>query len=224
MKKIRAHLLVGVLVVLLSVILERAVYMQYDRLTQSPVILNNYMAIAPVYNMDGSWIHGRWGIGYNGVLLCLENLAAILMAVYLFRFMNAMTTFFQVWGGRRWLYAVDVEAAVMVYRLLSRIYSPYTLDYLYIRGQGTFDFPDLCIGAGIAVILLWTAWMMVRYYSLKKRQTVGMTFWEKCRWELGISLMFLKAAVVPEDRWKNMFAQWKGHEGMEPAKQDESEG
>lgn len=209
MKKLYPHLLVGVLVILLFIILERAVYMNYDLLNKSPVILNNYMSISPVYNTAGSWLHGRWDISYNRMLLSLENLAAFLMAVYLFRFMDVMTRFFQTPGGRRWLYAVDIEAAVMAYRMIARIYSPYTLDYLYVRGSGTYDLPDLCIGTGIVVILLWTVLEMVQYYSFKKKQTVGMSFGAKFKWEMRISLMFMKAALVPEDRWESMFALWK---------------
>lgn len=215
MKKLYPHLMVGGLVILLSVILERAVYMNYDLLEKSPVILNDYMAIAPVYNTAGSWLHGRWDIGYNMLLLGMENLAAFLMAVYLLRFMDVMMRFFQTPGGRVWLYAVDMEAAVMLYRLIARIYSPYTLDYLYIRGSGTYDFPDFCIGTGIAVILLWTVLEMVQYYSFKKKQTVGMTFWAKLKWEMGISLMFMKAALLPEGRWESKFAPWKGLERSE---------
>lgn len=98
----------------------------------------------------------------------------------------------------------------MMYRLLARIYSPYTLDYLYIRGSGIYDFPDFCIGAGLVVILLWTVLEMIQYYTFKKKQTVGMSFGEKFKWEMGISLMFMKAALVPEDKWESMFASWKG--------------
>lgn len=205
---IYTHLIVGAAVILLAVFLERTVYIQYDRLKEAPVILNEYMAIAPGYNMDGSWLHGRLGIGYNGPLLCLEYILTFLVSVYLFRFMEGVHFFFQIKGGKWWLYAVDLEAAVMLYRLISKIYSPYTLDYLYIRGQGTFDFPDLCIGAGIIAILLWTVLFMCRYYPFRKKQTAGMSFWEKCRWEMGISWACIKAGVIPKDRWPDLFAGW----------------
>lgn len=207
--KISTHLLIGGLVILIAVLLERTVYTQYDHLIKAPVILNDYMAVAPVYNTDGSWLHGKWGIGYNVPLLCLEWIVVLCMTVYLFRFMESFNLFFRIRNGAWWLYAVDMEAAVMVYRLFSKLYSPYTLDYLYIRGQGTFDFPDLCIGAGIVVILLWTMMMICKYYAFKKRQTTGMSFLEKFKWDWGISLMFCKAALVSKDRWPDMFAGWK---------------
>lgn len=208
-RKPGTHLLVVGAVIFLSVFLERLVCFHYDQLKESPVILNDYMAIAPVYNTDGSWLHGKWGIGYNGMLLCLEHLAALCAAGYLFRFMESFNVFFQIRGGFLWLYAADMEAAVMAYRLFSKIYSPYTLDYFYVRGQGTFDFPDLCIGVGIAVILFWTILMISKYYPFKKKQTAGMTFMEKFKWEWGISFLFFKAAVMPKNRWESMFASWK---------------
>lgn len=207
MRSIKKHIAVCMVLIIISVVLEYIVYLHYDSLTAHPVILNSRMAIAPVYNTDGSWLHGRWGIGYNGPLLCLENIGALLAAWYLLRFIESYNAFFGF--SENWLYILDLEIAVPIYRLLARLYRPYTLDYLYIRGYGTFDFPDFCIGAGIAGILMWMLPFMITYRRFKKKQTVGMGFWEKCKWELRMSGRILYMPFVKKDRWEERFAKWR---------------
>ncbi|MDE7248069.1 MAG: hypothetical protein K2N43_09305, partial [Lachnospiraceae bacterium] len=103
MKNIRKHIIICAALFLISAALEWIVYLHYDSLTVRPIILNSRMAIAPVYNTDGSWLHGRLGIGYNGPLLWLENITALFAVWYLFRMMEGHNAFFGV--SQNWLYA-----------------------------------------------------------------------------------------------------------------------
>lgn len=207
MKTTVKHIAVCVAMVLISAALECTAYLNYDSLRANPVILGSHMAIAPVYNMDGSWPHGRWEIGYNGLLLSLENIIALFAAVYFFRMIASYDIFFGL--SERWLYIVDLEIAVPIYRMLGRLYRPYTLDYLYIRGYGTFDFPDFCIGTGIAGILLWMIPAICVYYRYKKEQTAGMGFMEKIKWELRMSGRILSLPFVRRGRWEERFDRWR---------------
>lgn len=203
----RKHVIVWAVLILIAVGLECAAYLHYDSLRANPIILNSRMAVAPVYNTDGSWLHGRWGIGYNGGLLCIENMVALAIAGYLFRMIESYNAFFGLSEG--WLYAADLEIAVPIYRLLNRVYRTYPLDYLYIQGYGTFDFPDFCIGAGIAGILLWLILSMVKYRPYKKARTAGMSFLQKRKWELRMSGRMLRLPFVRKSRWEERFEKWR---------------
>ena len=206
--KMRIHLLVILFAIVLSVLMERLVYLHYDSLQENPVILNRYMAIAPVYNRDGSWLHGRWGIGYRFDLLCLERAVTFLAALFLFRFLQAYNSFFSL--SEKWLYAVDIELAVPVYRCIAWLYSPYTLDYLYIRGYTTFDLPDFYIGAGIFFLILWLFQALFHYYRFQKAHTKGMRFWEKFKWERRFTVTVVKAVFLKQERWDSLFQILRG--------------
>lgn len=203
----RTHLLVILLAIALSVLLERLAYLHYDSLQANPVILNRYMAIAPVYNRNGSWLHGRWGIGYRFDLLCLERIVTFLTALFLFRFLQAYNTFFSM--SEKWLYAVDIELAVPVYRCIVWLYSPYTLDYLYIRGYGTLDLSDFCIGVGIFFLILWLFPALSYYYRFRRQQTKNMRFGEKFMWECQFTVIIVKAMFLKRERWENLFLTWR---------------
>lgn len=203
----RKHVIVWAVLILIAVGLECAAYLHYDSLRANPIILNSRMAVAPVYNTDGSWLHGRWGIGYNAGLLCIENMAVLVYMGYLFRMIESYNAFFGLSEG--WLYAADLEIAVPIYCLLNRVYRTYPLDYLYIQGYGTFDFPDFCIGAGIVGILLWLILSMVKYRPYKKARTVGMSFLQKRKWELRMSGRILYLPFVRKSGWEERFEKWR---------------
>lgn len=205
--KMRTHLLVILIAIVISVLLERLAYLHYDSLRATPVILNRYMAIAPVYNRDGSWLHGRWGIGYRFDLLCLERVQTFLAGLFLFRFLQVYNAFFSL--SEKWLYAVDIELAVPVYRCIAWLYSPYTLDYLYIRGYGTFDLPDFYIGVGIFFLVLWLILAMIYYYRFRKKRTAGMRFWEKLKWEWRFTVILFKAMFQKRENWESLFLPWR---------------
>lgn len=191
----------------LSILLERLAYLYYDSLQANPIILNRYMAIAPVYNRNGSWLHGRWGIGYRFDLLCLERMVAFLTALILFRFLQVYNAFFSM--SEKWLYAVDIELAVPVYRCIVWLYSPYTLDYLYIKGYSTFDLPDFCIGVGIFFLVLWMFPALFYYYRFRGQQTKGMRFGEKFMWERRFTVVMVKAVFLKRERWESLFSTWR---------------
>lgn len=107
--------------------------------------------------------------------------------------------------SEKWLYAVDIEMAVPLYRCIAWLYSPYTLDYLYIKGYGTCDFPDFCIGVGIFFLLLWLIPAMVSYYRFQRPHTKGMHFWEKFKWEWRFTVVMVKAVFMKRERWESLF-------------------
>lgn len=207
MKPMLKHIILCAVLFLIAAVLEYAAYLHYDSLRANPLILNDDMAVVPVYNRDGSWLHGLWGIGYNGALLCLENIAGLFVAGYLYRMVDAYNIFFGLSAG--WLYVIDLEIMVPVFRLADRIWHPYTLDYLYIRGYGTFDFPDFCIGVGIAGILLWLIPALIKYYRYKREQTAGMRFVQKLKWEFRMSGRILYLPFVRKSRWEERFETWR---------------
>lgn len=201
------HILLFTILIFISAALEHLAYGQYDSLARNPYVINRHLAIWPVYNMDGSWLHGKWGIPYNAPLLIGEHVMVIFLTVLLWRMMESCNVLFDLSAG--WLYGLDLEFAAAVYRLIAMTYRPYTLDYLYIRGLGCFDFPDFCIGIGIGWILLWLVPMMRRYYALKRKQTLGMRFWDKLKWEWRLSVLIGKTVFRPKREWEEMYAGWK---------------
>lgn len=207
MKKIEDHIILCGALILIAVVLEYIVYLHYDSLSKSPIILNKWMAVRPVYNTDGSWLHGRWEIGYNGLLLCLENIAALLVAAYLFRMIASYNAFFGLSAG--WVYVIDLAIMVPIFRLADRLFHPYTLDYLRIRGYGTFDFPDLCLGAGLVGILLWLIPALIQYYRYKREKTAGMGFVQKLKWEFRMSGRIMYLPFVRKSGWEERFEKWR---------------
>lgn len=207
MKKVGKHVILWMALFMVAAVLEYAVYLHYDSLREHPIILNRYLEIKPVYNMDGSWLHGRLGIEYNGLLLCLENIAALLVAAYLFRMIASYNAFFGLSAG--WVYVIDLEIMVPIFRLADRLFRPYTLDYLRVRGYGTFDFPDFCLGTGLAGVLLWLIPALCRYYRYKKEKTVGMGFVEKLKWEFRMSGRILYVPFVKRSGWEERFEKWR---------------
>lgn len=61
------HFILCAALFLIAAVLEYAAYLHDDSLRANPLILNDDMAVAPVYNRDGSWLHGLWRIDYNGI-------------------------------------------------------------------------------------------------------------------------------------------------------------
>ncbi len=207
MKKLTGHFIIVITIIAIALLLERLVHFNYGKLTNQPIVLNSVMAIKPVYNTDGSWVHGKWGIGYQPVLLFCENIIALLFAILISRYLMVFNTFFHMsmWSA----YTVDLFIAVSLYRIISRFYSPYVLDYLYIRGQGTYDFADFCLGAGFICIIAWLFPAKVRYSRYKKPILQGKSLWQKLKWELKLTVKFYRAVFMKQEKWTAEFEKWE---------------
>ncbi len=201
------HVLLICLLCLAAGLAERLMLLHYEEWSAEPVILSRFMYIYPVYNEKGSWIYGRMGLDYDRFRLMAEHGFSILIECWLFRFVEAVCRFFNL---RRWvLYTLDCGIAALVYRLITRIRGVFTLDYLYIRGRGTFDLPDGYIGIAAAGLIIWLIYMLTAYYPFKKKKVKGMTFWPKLLWEFRFTGMILKATVMNAEKRKELFESWQ---------------
>ena len=86
------------------------VYMNYGKLQEQPVMLGRFLRIYPIYNDDGSWLHGRLGIGYVRGLLVLEDILSFLVEVFLIRYISSICDFFSI--SRKVLMAAACAMAV----------------------------------------------------------------------------------------------------------------
>ena len=187
---------------------EGFVYMNYGKLQEQPVMLGRFLRIYPIYNDDGSWLHGRLGIGYVRGLLVLEDILSFLVEVFLIRYISSICDFFSI--SRKVLMAAACAMAATFYRFFTRLRGVYVLDYLHVRGRGVFDLPDLYLFLTMVGIILW---IVVPYYKayhpFKKEKVKGMPLLQKWALELRFAGIFLQAAFLPKDRWEKLFEKWR---------------
>lgn len=205
LKKYKIHFILIFTLIIIAVLTERIVFFYYDPLRMQPLVLNRFLTISPVYNENGSWLHGRLDIGYTQWLLILENLVSLLVIFYLIRMIDAWNCFFHL--NRAWIYVLDFEFAATLYRLLRNLHGTFTLDYFDV-GRYVYDFPDLYIGLGIAGYLLWFVPAIIKYYQCKHRQVKGMNFIQKFIWEFKIAGMLCKVPFLPKRKWQSVFDAW----------------
>jgi len=205
-KQKKYHFILITILICIAALSEAIVCFHYDELRKNPLVITRFLRIRPVYNDDGSWIHGKLGIGYIGWLLISEDIITILMAIYLFRFMEACNRFFGISQG--WLYSLDFGIATTLYRLITEVRKVFTLDYLNI-GRNTFDFPDFYLGVLMAGLIIWYFPVMGAYHKYKKNKIKGMCFKEKLIWEFKFSGMLLKIPVLNKKKWQETFDLWQ---------------
>ena len=186
---------------------EGIVSMHYGEFQAQPVMLGRFLRIYPVYNDNGSWLHGRLGIGYIWWLLVCEDILSLLVEVFLIRFISAICDFFSL--SRKILMLAAFGVSASAYRLFTRLRGVYVLDYLHVRGYGVFDLPDIYLFLMMVGIILWLLPYHRAYRPYKKEKVKGMPFFLKCVWELKFSGVFLRAAFLPRDRWEGLFQEWR---------------
>lgn len=205
-KQYKKHLFIILLLILIAGLAESIVTIYYDKLLQEPIAVGNLFTIRPVYNESGTWYHAKVGIGYIRGLLIIENIAALLMAWFLYCYLDVWGWFF---GMRSfWLYVFDFVFAPTLYRLFHDIPGIYTLDYIRIIGKRsivTYDFPDFYLFISVAGILTWLMIALVPYYKYKHTQVKGMRYLSKLLWELKLAITFIKAIFVPRKQWPEFF-------------------
>lgn len=205
-KNIKNHLIIIVILVFIAGLAEGIVYFHFYELRESPIVLNNFLRIYPTYNRNGSWFHGRLGIGYVRWLLIFERIFILLVSFYLFRFMKAYSHFFHM--SMLWLHITDFAFAVAIYRIVTSIRGVFTLDYLDF-GRYIYDFPDLYLGMIMAGLLIWLIPALTKYYRFRNTKVKGLNFIKRQIWDFKFAAMFLKAALIPESRWEAEFELWR---------------
>lgn len=181
--------------------------LHYGELQAKPVMLARFLRIYPIYNDNGSWLHGRLGIGYIWWMLVLEDSLSLLTEVFLIRYISSICDFFRL--SRKVLMAVACAMGASLYRFFTRLRGVYVLDYLHVRGYGVYDLPDLYLFLAMVGMILWLVPYCKAYYPFKKKKVKGMTLLQKWAWQLRFSGIFLQAAFLPRDRWEKLFEKWR---------------
>lgn len=205
-KKIKINLIIIAILILIAGLMEGVVYFHFFELRKSPIVLSNFLRIYPIYNKNGSWIHGKLGIGYIRWMLAFEDIVSLLVIFYSFRFLKSYGRFFHM--SMLWLHLTDFAFSASIYRIITRIRGVFTLDYLDL-GRYIFDFPDFYISIFIAGILIWLIPALIKYYSYRNARVKGLSFIKKQIWDFKISFMFFKVAAIPESRWEQEFELWR---------------
>lgn len=199
--------ILAVVLFLAAGLAEGIVSMHYGELQAQPVILGRFLRIYPVYNDNGSWLHGRLGIGYVWWMLVCEDILSLLVEVFLIRYISALCDFFSL--SRRVLMLAACGVSATAYRFFTRIRGVYVLDYLHVRGHGVFDLPDLYLFVMMVGIILWLLPYHMAYRPYKKEKVKGMPFLRKCAWEFKFSGVFLRAVFLPKERREALFKEWR---------------
>lgn len=205
-RQYKKHIIFILLLILIAGFMECVMTIYYDQLVQEPLSVWRLFSLNPVYNENGSWFHARLGIGYTQGLLIAENIAALFIVWFAYRFLAAWGWFFSMRSS--WLYLLDFCLAPTLYRLLHSVLGLYTLDYIKIAGKRstyTFDFPDFYLGISAVAILVWFIFALIPYYKYKHIQVKGMRFLPKFVWELRLAVLFTKVVFVPKERWEELF-------------------
>lgn len=202
----KKHIIFILLLILIAGIMECTMLMFYDKLVQNPLSIGHSISLRPIYNENGSWYHAKLGIGYTRGLLIAENIITLLMAWFLYRFLETWEWFFGM--SSFWLYLLDFVLAPTLYRLCHNVLGRFTLDYVRIvskRGTTTYDFPDFYLGISVIIMLVWLVFALIPYYKYKHTQVKGMRFLSKLIWELRLTALVIKAVFVPKERWAELF-------------------
>ena len=99
------YIILGCILFLAAALAERIVYSHFGELEAQPLVICRFLRIYPVYNDNGSWLHGKLGIGYVRSLLIFEDVLSIMAEVFLFRYIAGISSFFSL--SRRTLMFVD---------------------------------------------------------------------------------------------------------------------
>ena len=205
-RQYKRHIIFILLLILIAGLMECTMLIFYDRLVQNPLSLGHSISLRPIYNKNGSWYHARLGIGYTRGLLIAENIITLLMAWFLYRFLETWDWFFKM--NSFWLYLPDFVLAPTLYRLFHNVLGIFTLDYVRTvskRGTITYDFPDFYLGISVIIMLVWLVFALIPYYKYKHTQVKGMRFMAKLIWELRLTALVIKAVFVPKERWAELF-------------------
>lgn len=203
------HVLLILILLSIAVLLEVIIYFHFDELRRQPIVINQFLEIYPIYNRNGTWLHGEIGIGYIAWLLYLEAILSLIILVVMARYMDVLICFFRL--SPRWLYLVDVGAVPGIYRILTRIRGAYTLDYLQIN-QIVYDFPDFCIGIFIVGICIWAIRVSFLFCQYMREKRRGMSFTERIVWGVRFRRMIFRMIFLPKVQWQGKFEQWEGNQ------------
>lgn len=200
------HLLFILILFCTAGLLERIVFLSFDELRRQPIVINKFLQIYPVYNQDGTWLHGKIGIGYVSWLLYFESILSLFLLIVMIRYMDLLTCFFGL--SQKWFFIMDIGIAPALYRIFTTIRRAYTLDYLQIK-QMVYDFPDLCIGVFVIGILVWAILLSFIFYKYNKEKRKEMSFKERLVWGVQFRQMLFRVFFLPRIRWEEEFKQWK---------------
>lgn len=199
------HFIITCVLFLIAGILEFIVRLNFDSLLQNPIRITRFLNICPIYNKNGSWFFGRIGIGYIRWLLLLVDITLFFIIIFLMRYIDVMEQFFKIKSVIK--YALDFGFAAALYRFFAGLRNAYILDYFDI-GRFVYDIVDFYIFVCSIGIIIWLLWAMKPYYSFRRQKVRGMNSWEKFKWEIKLSLTFLKTTFLPKDKWEQVFCEW----------------
>lgn len=205
LKQQKYHLLLILILLCLAGVLEGIVSFYFEELRRHPIKISRLVQIYPIYNRDGTWFHGKIGIGYIGWLLYLETILSLGLLTVMMRYMDLWICFFGL--NRKWLYIVDIGIVPALYRMLTRIRGSYTLDYLQVKRM-VYDFPDICIGFFVAGVLIWAIRVSLISHSYIHKMRAGMGFSERMIWTIRFRRMFFRVFFLPKAQWESEFEQW----------------
>ncbi len=197
------QLLLTCLLVIIGFSVVTGIHVVYGDTLEEVFIGNQWLAFKPVYNRDGSWLHGRLNVGYRPGLLLAEGILTLFAGVFCIRFMgffNYVIQLSSVWSC--WLY---VMLSTTIARIIQVLAGQYTLDYIYIGVMhGTFDLFDFYLGIGLAGLMVWVVLAEIKYRRLRKACTEGMRFWQRLKWEFSFMGRTFQAAFLPRARWDSL--------------------
>lgn len=200
----RNHIILIAALVIIGFLIVAVIKLLYGDQIENLYIGGKQIGFHPVYNENGSWFHGKIGIGYQRGLLLAENLVILVCSAFVHRWIEYCSRFFRLGGV--WSFFMDFGLAAGLARLFQNLGGFYTLDYVYIdKLSATYDFFDFLLYLMCAGILVWLVLYCIRYYSYRARETKGMKFWPKFLWSWRLSLKVMKETLKPIKNWDYEF-------------------
>ncbi len=180
----------------------------YGEQVEAVYIGNEALALAPIYNRNGSWFHGKIGIGQQPLLYFGEQILTLLMELFILRFMTWLNRALGL--SAKWNHLVDFMFAVTIARTITLLTGNHTLDYVYIaKFHATYDLFDFYLGITIVLTLIWCVLAEIKFLRLKKKATPGMNFWQKMKWELLFTWDACKAAFVSTEQQERLLQKYE---------------
>jgi len=142
-----------------------------------------------------------WVFGCKRIRPTGNQTLILLLILYCFRMIDYFRRFFHI--STIWLYFFDFGLVPNLAGLFKMNPGHSHHFRLTLGSYGPFDFFDICIGIGIAGLLIFGLLLIGKYYPYCKEHEKGMKFWEKLQWEWKqIGLPSLKAPFLPTSHWK----------------------
>lgn len=160
-----------------------------------------HFILVVVLLLIGFFIFGTHSIGEVSALTgnrerrILQIAVSLIFFFWCYKMMLYMNELFSM--KHYWMFLTDFGVTAMFARLFETIFNRRNDLALQLFGR-PIDFFDLCVGVGVAGLLLFAIKATIVWYKIRREYLENATAWEKFCWEWKMSFLIFRAMFVSE--------------------------